>query len=238
MDKRLFISPTMMGGIAFYDEMNGLVAGDASTVAVTHDGGTTWESTTLGTGDRFGKAVGAFDANIMYAGLDIEEIWMTTDGGETWEMDTLIAGNTFREMSVTPYNVVYIGGFEIGGGGKVWRKVGEVPLVADFEISEPATCAGSSIDFTDLSYYDVVSWDWTFEGGTPATSTNQNPTVTYNTGGVFDVSLTVTNSNGDMQTLVETDLIQVFRKPLLRPKLLQVTKTYVRLIYMSTLFRK
>lgn len=207
-------SPTMMGGIAFFDEMNGLVGGDVSTVAVTHDGGDTWETTTLGTGERFGKAVGAFDANIMYAGLDIEEIWMTTDGGDSWELDTLMVDKTFREMAVTPFNVVYLGGFDMTtGGGVVWRKVNELPLVADFEISEQATCTGSSIDFTDLSYYDVVSWDWTFEGGTPASSTDQNPTVTYNSGGVFDVTLTVTNSNGDTQTLVETDLITVLETP-------------------------
>jgi PKD repeat protein len=43
-----------------------------------------------------------------------------------------------------------------------------------------------------------TSWFWQFPGGTPATSTVQNPTVTYATPGVYDVTLTV--SDGTSQT--------------------------------------
>jgi len=207
-------SPTMLGGIDFHDETHGLIGGDLSFVSVTHDGGASWESTTLGDGQRFGMAIGAFNEDIMYAGLDIEEIWMTTDGGETWVLDTLIEDHTYRQMVVTPYNVAYIGGTDMSdGGGTVWRRVGELPLVPMFESSENTICTGSTIDFTDLSYYHVVSWNWTFEGGTPATSTDQNPTITYDSTGVFDVSLTVTNINGDSQTITETDFIEVLETP-------------------------
>jgi len=54
-------------------------------------------------------------------------------------------------------------------------------------------CAGSSIDFTDASYNGVTQWTWSFPGGTPATSDEQNPTVTYPTPGTYDVGLTVGN---------------------------------------------
>jgi len=50
--------------------------------------------------------------------------------------------------------------------------------------------------FYDNSVGDVVSWNWTFTGGTPATSTSQNPMVTYNTNGAFDVCLEITTSDG------------------------------------------
>jgi PKD repeat protein len=43
-----------------------------------------------------------------------------------------------------------------------------------------------------------TSWFWQFPGGTPATSTVQNPTVTYTIPGVYDVTLTV--SDGLSQT--------------------------------------
>lgn len=68
----------------------------------------------------------------------------------------------------------------------------------------------STIDFQDasLSTPTATAWAWTFEGGTPATSTLQNPTVTYNTDGVFNVSLSVTNAEGT-DSVTETDFITV-----------------------------
>ena len=36
-----------------------------------------------------------------------------------------------------------------------------------------------------------MSWNWAFEGGTPASSNEQNPVVTYNRAGSYAVTLTV-----------------------------------------------
>ena len=48
-----------------------------------------------------------------------------------------------------------------------------------------------------------TAWAWTFPGGTPATSTLQNPTVTYNTAGTYDVTLNASNAvGGDINTKV------------------------------------
>jgi YVTN family beta-propeller protein len=68
--------------------------------------------------------------------------------------------------------------------------------LADFGASVTTIQLGESIAFEDLSQNSPTSWDWTFEGGTPMTSTIQNPEITYETEGTFDVSLTVTNSAG------------------------------------------
>lgn len=70
------------------------------------------------------------------------------------------------------------------------------PPAAEFTASATTITAGQSVTFTDTSTNTPTSWSWTFEGGTPATSTQQNPTVTFNTDGVFDVSLTATNAGG------------------------------------------
>lgn len=60
-----------------------------------------------------------------------------------------------------------------------------------------SACAGDPIAFKDASWKaGVTSWAWSFPGATPATSTNQNPTVTYSAPGWYDVTLTVTNSAG------------------------------------------
>jgi uncharacterized protein (TIGR02145 family) len=71
------------------------------------------------------------------------------------------------------------------------------PPVADFSASQTNINTGSSISFTDLSSNSPTSWSWTFQGGTPSTSTAQNPTVQYNTAGTYTVTLTATNANGN-----------------------------------------
>lgn len=45
---------------------------------------------------------------------------------------------------------------------------------------------GEEVQFYDCSEGGKpTSWQWTFEGGTPSTSTEQHPTVTYTTGGTY-----------------------------------------------------
>ena len=50
---------------------------------------------------------------------------------------------------------------------------------------------GESVHFKDLSSGNVTEWKWAFEGGTPATSNEQNPVITYNKAGSYAVTLTV-----------------------------------------------
>lgn len=64
---------------------------------------------------------------------------------------------------------------------------------AEFSTTKTAVCLGESVVFSDLSYNAVSGWSWTFEGGTPATSTEQNPTVTYSTPGIYTVTLNATD---------------------------------------------
>jgi len=72
---------------------------------------------------------------------------------------------------------------------------------------------GSGINFTDLSSGLPSNWLWTFEGGSPATSTEENPIgIRYNTPGIYDVSLNVTNEFGT-NTVVYTDYITVTATP-------------------------
>jgi hypothetical protein len=60
-------------------------------------------------------------------------------------------------------------------------------------------CQGNTITFIDNSWNGKpTSWSWVFEGGTPATSSDSMPTVTYNTSGTYDVQLTVSNLTGTM----------------------------------------
>ena len=71
------------------------------------------------------------------------------------------------------------------------------PPTADFVANDTTICAGDTVLFTDMSTGNPTSWSWSFPGGTPSTSTDQNPVVVYNTPGTFDVTLTATNGNGN-----------------------------------------
>jgi PKD repeat protein len=81
-----------------------------------------------------------------------------------------------------------------------------VPPIADFLFYDAVYCPNQPIQFTSQSAgYQITNWQWTFEGGTPATSTLQNPTVSFTTLGSHTVTLTVTNvygSNTNTQTVM------------------------------------
>ncbi|KWW31096.1 MAG: hypothetical protein AUK64_410 [bacterium P201] len=82
-------------------------------------------------------------------------------------------------------------------------------ILASFGASATQVAMGQGVSFTDESFGDIVAWNWSFEGGTPANSNQQNPTVTYNEVGDFDVTLTITDANGDSQTLTKENYIHV-----------------------------
>ncbi len=72
-----------------------------------------------------------------------------------------------------------------------------LPPVANFYAFLPNTCPNTLIPFIDSSLYVPTSWNWTFQGGTPSTSTLSNPSVQWSTPGTYSVSLTVSNTNGN-----------------------------------------
>lgn len=65
----------------------------------------------------------------------------------------------------------------------------------------------SGVNFTDLSKFNPTSWLWTFEGGTPSTSTEQNPqNIVYSNAGLYNVTLVAANEQGS-DVLVIQDYI-------------------------------
>ena len=83
-------------------------------------------------------------------------------------------------------------------------------MVPSFTASTTEVSLGQSISFTDNSFGTIASWSWTFEGATPSTSTAQNPTnITYSTAGDYDVTLTITDADGNTQTLTKENYIHV-----------------------------
>jgi len=68
-------------------------------------------------------------------------------------------------------------------------------VVADFVTLTPEICVGNSIYFMDRSLNNPTSWQWLLPGATPDYSTSQNPTVTYDSVGTYQVTLIVNDSS-------------------------------------------
>ncbi len=77
---------------------------------------------------------------------------------------------------------------------------GSYAPTAAFGSSKKISCPGASIQFNDYSAGQPTGWNWSFPGGSPSTSTQQNPLVAYNTPGTYPVSLSVTNAIGNNAT--------------------------------------
>lgn len=132
---------------------------------------------------------------------------LSTGSPTTWEWEFIPASGTpvtssgqspivsFTEPGV--YTVKLTASNADNSGQKVkadYLTVIDVTSVeADFTASTRNTYTGAEISFSDASVGTANSWSWTFEGGTPATSTEENPTVTYSTPGRYKVTLVASN---------------------------------------------
>lgn len=91
---------------------------------------------------------------------------------------------------------------------KPFERYDESVMTADFEGDVTSIVEGESVSFTDLSSGAITIWFWEFEGGTPATSADQNPTVMYDLEGEYDVTLTISDGTNSTSVTKE-DYIMV-----------------------------
>ncbi|MBN1810040.1 MAG: PKD domain-containing protein [Planctomycetes bacterium] len=108
-------------------------------------------------------------------------------------------------------NVITITAFDAAGNSSTDTLTITVtvpaPPTADFTWSPASPETSQGVDFTDASTPGdgtIVTWEWTFSGGTPATSTAQNPSgITFATAGIHDVTLRVVDDNGQEDTITK-----------------------------------
>lgn len=114
-------------------------------------------------------------------------LWAQDKGydGPSWEKFTVdLSAYTGKQVQ---FSFVYQGDY------------GEDEAIDGFKVKQANTSddavinikEGESVHFMDNSTGNITSWNWTFEGGNPSSSSEQNPVVTYDKAGSYTVSLTV-----------------------------------------------
>lgn len=82
---------------------------------------------------------------------------------------------------------------------------------ASFWAEPRVVCTNAPVKFTDYSIGSPTAWRWEFPGGTPATSTDPAPVVSYAQPGKYEVKLVVQNeSSWGTDSIVRTEFINVF----------------------------
>ena len=194
----------MLFGVDFANATFGVVGGEEKMFA-TNNGGSSW--TTFTTGYENFYAAASFTNGTGYIGGTDENIYITTDYGATWTAQNGGPGSsTLYRIRFTDNNT----GFACGSGGRIMKLA--AVLSADFTAAPTTLCAGGTVSFSDQSEGDIDTWSWTFEGGSPSTSTVPNPVVTYSTPGTYDVQLIVM-SGSSSDTELKSNFISVIQAP-------------------------
>ncbi|MEZ4940770.1 MAG: PKD domain-containing protein [Saprospiraceae bacterium] len=125
-------------------------------------------------------------------------VWIFGDGDST-----TVANPTHTYGATGDYVVILIAENECGisTDTQVVSIVGSAPIPS-FTASEVTGCAPFTVQFTDQSAGSPTAWLWTFEGGDPAMSTEQNPTVTFSAPGSYSVTLEASNLFGNNTSTV------------------------------------
>jgi PKD repeat protein len=171
---------------------------------------------------KFDVAYAPYDINYV----DTLRIRLSADCGQTWNVIYVKGGSTLGttapltanmftpsstewrtdSISLAAYagNSIMIAFEDIGHYGQALYLDNinvTVGPSSKFGATPAKLCAGNNVSFTDSSV-NALSWSWSFPGGTPATATTQNVTVSYATAGNYTAVLTTTNATGSSSTQI------------------------------------
>lgn len=130
--------------------------------------------------------------------------WSFSDGGSA-------SGSSITKSWITPgnYSIKLVSNYPTCSDSIVKPVVVTGFPFFDFSSSDTFGCkVPFTVNFTDLSV-GAVNWLWNFGDGN--TSTQQNPSHTYTTEGIYTVRLQATNGAGCAGNILETDFIRVHK---------------------------
>ena len=126
--------------------------------------------------------------------------------GNVYATGALLDGGTFGETSLSAYSRTDM----------FLTKIIQEPITAvptsNFSIKTVNLCVNEQISLSDLSTNSPSDWKWSMPEGNPSNSNEQNPTVNYNKPGVYNISLTSTNSIGKGSIITKEIIISEIPK--------------------------
>lgn len=180
-----------------YVSLSGYAAGNK--VFGSNNGGTTWTNMSAGLPN--------IPANcIIYSNNSPQKLYLGTDVGvyykeasmPTWQFYGTGLPNVIVDELEIFYPTQKLRAATYGRG--VWETAlysnPTAAPVSFFTNQFSSACVNVPFVFNDMSANSPTTWSWSFPGGAPATSTVQNPSVTYATSGIYTVTLNTTNGNG------------------------------------------
>ncbi len=142
----------------------------------------------------------------IYACTD-QAVYYRSDATGGWVLDNAGLPTFFNSNIAKPF--YRDGKLRIASYGKgIWESglyeqpSAPVARIMVDRLSQQVACAADSFRFDCHSFlnHDGATWQWTFEGGSPAVSSQRNPTVFFANDGDHLVTLTVTDGNGQSDT--------------------------------------
>ncbi|MCG8577370.1 MAG: PKD domain-containing protein [Flavobacteriales bacterium] len=146
------------------------------------------------------------DASILSTGDIVEWNWEFGDGNTSLDQNASNNFDTIGTYNVTLTTITDMGCVD----DTTIACVALPPLVANFTSTN--ACSGEPVSFTDFSVTEVgaiTGWSWNFGDG--HSSTLQNPSNSYSNDEVYNVSLTVTNSFGCVDSV--SSFVDIFEQP-------------------------
>lgn len=180
-----------------YVTLSGYVAG--TKVYASNDGGVTWSNYSTGLPNIPANCI-IYRNNspqVLYVGTDVGVYYRESSMSSWINYSNLLPNVVIDELDIF-YPTQKLRAATYGRG--VW----ETPLYSNplappfayFTTAYNAACVNVPFVFNDQSANSPTTYTWNFPGGTPATSSVQNPTVTYAAAGIYTVILFSGNANG------------------------------------------
>ncbi len=190
--------PFQIQDMDFYDANIGYAVGWGGQAFRSEDGGVIWQVLPTPITDDQLTDLYIIGPNELWVSTNSNKAYYSANGGQGWAvLDIGSSGfGNFSAITASPIGDAWIAGYQ----GFIEHFVGPPPP----PLNQPPTASfnynanGLTVDFTDASTDidgSIVAWLWNFGDG--SSSTDQNPSHTYDTANTYIVQLTVTDDDGD-----------------------------------------
>ena len=174
--------------------------------------------------DEVNEDYAIIGANLLTSDIDIIYLNNTLGFPSFSRLDDAVTFTELDEYNDEMVSAIYLSDNKISPSGDVIQLINQakwpvfystgkrelgLPPTANFSVDYKNGDAPHIARFIDASLYNPTNWKWTFTGGSPSVSNEQNPYVTYNTPGKYKVTLTVSNAYGE-NSITKEAYIEVY----------------------------